>query len=96
MLITVALGVFSLWRMTGLTQSIAYLADNAIPSILLLEETANLSRQNLINLERIDPSDSAALNAELEQSIATNKARVDELQKNYEGLFSDDEDRRTL
>ena len=93
-LITVALGVFSLWRMTGLTQSIAYLADNAIPSILLLEETANLSRQNLINLERIDPSGSAARNAELEQSIATNKARVDELQKNYEGLFSDDEDRR--
>ena len=94
LLIIIALGVFSLWRLTGLTQNIAYLADNALPSILLLEETANLSRENLISLERINQSGSTARNAELEQQIATNKARVDELQKTYEGLFSDDEDRR--
>ena len=38
LLIIIALGVFSLWRLTGLTQNLAYLADNALPSILLLEE----------------------------------------------------------
>ena len=94
LLIIIALGVFSLWRLTGLAQNLAYLADNALPSILLLEESASLSRDNLISLERLDPSNTAARNAELEQKIATNKARVDELQKTYEALISDAEDRR--
>ena len=35
LLIIIALGVFSLWRLTGLAQNLAYLADNALPSILL-------------------------------------------------------------
>ena len=70
------------------------LADNTLPSVLLLEETANLSRDNLISLERIDPSAPAERNAELEQKITTNRSRVDELQKNYESLISDEDDRR--
>ena len=93
-LITIALGLFSLWRLTGLSENITLVADNTLPSILLLEETANLSRDNLISLERIDPSAPAERNAELEQKIATNRSRVDELQKNYENLISDEEDRR--
>ena len=61
---------------------------------LASRESASLSRDNLISLERLDPSNTAARNAELEQKIATNKARVDELQKTYEALISDAEDRR--
>ncbi len=93
-LIAVALGLFALWRLTGLAQNIAYLADNTLPSVLLLREAGNRSRDNLISLLQIDEAGSAERNTQFEQQIATNRARVDELLKNYEVLVSDDEDRR--
>jgi methyl-accepting chemotaxis protein len=93
-LITIALGVFSLWRLTGLAGDVAVLADNSIPSLLLLREAANVSRDNLISLLQIDSEGSAERNGELEQKIAANTARRDELLKNYEALVSDEEDRR--
>ncbi|MGA8624374.1 MAG: MCP four helix bundle domain-containing protein, partial [Pseudolabrys sp.] len=94
LLIIIALGVFALWRLTGLAQNIAGLADSSLPSVLSLEENANLSRDNLIYLERIGTAASAKENAQLEQKIAANKSRVDELMKNYEAQISDDQDRR--
>ena len=54
LLITVALGLFALWRLTGLAQNIADIADNTLPSVLSLGEIANLSRDNLISLLQID------------------------------------------
>ena len=59
LLITVALGVFALWRLTGLAQDIAYLADNTLPSVLLLGEVGSRSRDNLISLLQIDEAGSA-------------------------------------
>jgi methyl-accepting chemotaxis protein len=94
LLITVVLGVFALWRLTGLAQDIAYLADNTLPSVLILREAANVSRDNLVYLEQIDPDGSTERNKQLEEKIATNTTRRDELLKNYEPLVSDDEDRR--
>ena len=94
LLIIIALGVFALWRLTGLAQNVADLADSTLPSVLSLEENANLSRDNLIYLERIGTAASAEENAQLEQKIAANKSRVDELMKNYEAQISDDQDRR--
>ena len=38
LLIIVALGVFALWRLMGLAQNIAYLADSSLPSVLMLNE----------------------------------------------------------
>ena len=93
-LITLALGLFALSRVTGLEEDIAYVADNSVPSILTLRETGNVSRDNLILLLQIDPSGAADRNAALEQKIATNAARADELIKSYEPLVSNDEDRR--
>ena len=55
LLIIIALGVFALWRLTGLAQNIADLADSSLPSILTLNEAANISRANLIYLLQIDP-----------------------------------------
>ena len=94
LLIIIALGVFALWRLTGLAQNVADLADSSLPSVLSLEENANLSRDNLIYLERIGTAASAEENAQLEQKIAANRSRVDELMKNYEAQISDDQDRR--
>ncbi len=94
LLIIVTLGVFALWRLMGLAEDIAYVADNSVPSILTLREAGNISRDNLILLLQIDPSDTTDRNSVLEQKISTNGARRDELIKSYESLISDAEDRR--
>ena len=72
LLIIIALGVFALWRLTGLAQNIADLADSSLPSILS-SGNANISRDNLIYLVRIGPAASADRNAQ-QQKIATNGA----------------------
>ena len=94
LLIIVTLGVFALWRLMGLAEDIAYVADNSVPSILTLREASNISRDNLILLLQIDPSNTTDRNSVLEQKISTNGARRDELIKSYESLISDAEDRR--
>jgi methyl-accepting chemotaxis protein len=94
LLIIVTLGVFALWRLMGLAEDVAYVADNSVPSILTLREAANISRDNLILLLQIDPSNTTDRNSVLEQKISTNGARRDELIKSYESLLSDAEDRR--
>jgi methyl-accepting chemotaxis protein len=94
-LITVALGVFALWRLTGLAHNIADVADNSLPSVVALGDIANLSRDNLISLLRLSGEGSAERNAQLEQKIAANSTRREELIKNYEAtLIANDEDRR--
>ena len=55
LLIIVTLGVFALWRLMGLAEDIAYVADNSVPSILTLSEAANISRANLILLLQSTP-----------------------------------------
>ena len=75
-LITVALGGFALWRLKGLTQHIAYLADHTLPSVLTLRAAANQSRDNLITALQIEPG-SSERNAQLEQNLAAGTARRD-------------------
>jgi len=92
-LITAALGGFALWRLKGLTQHIAYLADHTLPSVLTLREAANQSRDNLITALQIEPG-SSERNTQLGEKLDTGTVRRDELLKTYEGMISDDEDRR--
>ena len=94
LLIIVTLGVFALWRLMGLAEDIAYVADNSVPSILILREAGNRSRDNLISFLQIDPSNTTERNSMLQQKISTNDARRAELIKSYESLISDAEDRR--
>ena len=81
LLIIIALGVFALWRLTGLAQNVADLADSSLPSVLLLNEASKVSRGNLIDLLQIDVTGSSERNAVLEQRIAANTVRRDELLK---------------
>ena len=81
LLIIIALGVFSLWRLTGLAQNVADLADSSLPSVLLLNEASKVSRGNLIDLLQIDETGSSQSNAAHEQRIAANTVRRDELLK---------------
>jgi methyl-accepting chemotaxis protein len=92
-LIAVALGGFALWRLKGFAQNIADLADHALPRVLTLREAANQSRDNLIGTLQIEPG-SSERNTQLEQKLTTGAARRDELFKTYEGMISNDEDRR--
>src|SRR5262245_46805687 len=92
-LIAVALGGFALWRLNGLAQNISDLADHSLPSVLTLREAANQSRDNLITTLQIEPG-SSERNTQLEQELAAGTARREELFKIYEGMISDDEDRR--
>ena len=41
LLIIVALGVFALWRLKGIAEAIAYVADNTLPSVLILWKAGN-------------------------------------------------------
>jgi methyl-accepting chemotaxis protein len=93
-LITLALGVFALWRVMGLSHDITYLADDALPSVLSLGEAGNLSRDNLISMLQIDPEGSAERNTQLEEKITANAARREELFTLYEGVISDEKERR--
>jgi methyl-accepting chemotaxis protein len=96
LLIILALGVFALWRLMGLAQNVAELADSSLPSVLLLNEASKVSRGNLIDLLQIDETGSSERNATHEQRIAANTVRRDELLKSYKdrGLIVNDEDRR--
>ena len=92
-LIAVALGGFALWRLKGLALNIADLADHTLPRVLTLRQAANQSRDNLITTLQIEPG-SSDRNTQLEQKLGAGTARREELFKTYEGMISDDEDRR--
>src|SRR6185369_12265177 len=92
-LITVALGGFALWRLNGLKQNIADLADHTLPKVLTLREAANQSRDNLITTLQFEEG-SSERNTQLEQKLAAGTARREELFKTYDGMISDDEGRR--
>src|SRR5262249_28594903 len=92
-LIAVALGGFALWRLKGLAQNISDLADATLPRVLTLREAANQSRDNLITTLQIEPG-SSERNTQLEQKLGAGTVRRDELLTTYEGMISDNEDRR--
>jgi methyl-accepting chemotaxis protein len=92
-LITVGVGGFALWRLEGLGRNISDLADHTLPRVLTLREAANQSRDNLITTLQIDPG-SSERNSQLEQKLAAGTMRRDELLKSYEGMVSENEDRR--
>src|SRR5271169_486480 len=92
LLISVALGGFALWRLEGLSQSLAAVADNTLPSVLVLDECAARSRDNIFTSLRYAEAESPERRKALEEEIAANRARVDELLKKYDPLISDSED----
>src|SRR5262249_33209273 len=90
-LITIALAGFALWRLNGLKQNIAELADQTLPRLLTLREFANQSRDNLVWTLQVD-SGSTERNTQLEEKITAGTARRDALFKSYGGMIANDED----
>src|SRR5262249_33474856 len=87
-LITIALGGFALWRLNGLKQNIADLADRTLPRLLTLREFTNQSRDHLVWTLQVE-SGSSDRNTQLAQKIADSTVRRDELIKTYEGMIAD-------
>ena len=94
LMISAALGAFALWRVEGLSRSITGLADNTLPSVLTLRECAGLSRDNIFACSQLAEAESTEQRKAIEERIAANRARMEELFKKYEPLISDSEDRR--
>lgn len=93
-LITVALGVVALWRLDGVSQSIARLADNTLPAVLNLRECAGRTRDNIYTLLQYSQAETADQRKAIEEHVAENRKRVDELFKEYELLILDTEGRQ--
>lgn len=92
-LISVVLGGIALRRLYTVNQSVEQLVDNALPSILTLREYAGATRDNIFTLLQYADAEPDH-RKDLEDRIATNRNRIDELIKIYEPLISDSEDRR--
>ena len=94
LLIVIALGSFAIWRGQTLKEAIALLGENSLPSVLTLRGCAGATRDNIFSALRYAEAESAEERKALDERIATNRARIDELFKRYEPLISDNEDRR--
>ena len=93
LLISVVLGGIALWRLYTVNQSVAQLVDNTLPSILTLREYAGATRDNIFTILQYADAEPDQ-RKDLEDRIAANRNRIDELIKIYEPLISDSEDRR--
>jgi methyl-accepting chemotaxis protein len=93
-LISAVLGGVALWRLQGVSQSIDRLADNTLPAILTLRECAGRTRDNIFTILQYGQAASADQRKGIEERIAENRARIDELFKEYEPLILDSEGRR--
>jgi methyl-accepting chemotaxis protein len=94
LLIAVVLGAVALWRLAGVSQSVAQLADNTLPSILTLREYAGATRDNIFTILLYADAEPGDQRKALEDRISANRTRIDELIKIYEPLISDREDGR--
>jgi methyl-accepting chemotaxis protein len=93
--ISAALGGFALWRLESLSQSLAAVADNSLPSVLVLNECASLARDNIFACQQYGDTESPEQRTAIEERINANRERMDELFKQYDpALVADGEDRR--
>jgi methyl-accepting chemotaxis protein len=89
------LGAFALWRLESLATSLSVVADNSLPSVLVLNECAALARDNIFGCVQFGEADSPEQRTAVGDRIAANRARMDELFKKYDpALVADNEDRR--
>jgi methyl-accepting chemotaxis protein len=93
--ISAALGFFAMARLDGTSRALALIADDVLPSVITLDECASLSRDNLFSCLRYADAETAEARKLLEDHIASNRARMDELFRSYDPqMIVDDEDRR--
>ena len=93
-LLTLALGAFAGWRFLGLRRSVAGLAEDTVPRLVLLGECSSVAKDNMIATQAHLQDDSDAHMGALERQIAAGVQRRADLFAAYERLLVDDEDSR--
>jgi methyl-accepting chemotaxis protein len=94
---TLLLGVFALWRLSGTARDYGVLVDNVLPSIIVLNECSDISRDQMVLAGLLQQTETDEGRMEILRRIDTNRSRVDELFKRYEKeLISTPEDRRLI
>ena len=92
-LLSLILGGFSLVRFSGMRAALEDVADNTVPSLVLLGEIGNNTREDAIIRLKLTTVAEAEKPA-LRQSVEEGQKATEGLFKKYEALISDAEDRR--
>ncbi len=93
--ISAALGLLGMSRLGGVSRALALITDDVLPSVLTLDECASLARDNLFSCLRYADAETAEARKALEDHVASNRSRMDELFRKYDPqMIVDDEDRR--
>jgi methyl-accepting chemotaxis protein len=93
--IAVLLGAFAWWRLSGTARDLEVLTGNVLPSILLLNDCSDVSRDQMVLAGLLQQAESDEGRAEILRRIDANRSRVDDIFKRYEKeLISTPEDRR--
>ena len=94
LILTAVLGAFAVVQLRAIGHKVAELADNSLPSVLILNECAALSRDQIFTAQAFVQAETEEQRTTLERQIATNRASIDERFARYDALVSDAEDRR--
>jgi len=95
--ITVFLGAFAWWRLSETAHDVEVLAGNVLPSILLLNECSDVSRDQMVLAGLLQQTDTDEGRAEILRRIDANRPRIVDIFQRYEKeLISTPEDRRLL
>ena len=93
-LLTLLIGTFAFVRMQEMSQSITFLSDSTVPSLVTLHEISRSVRRQAVAHDDIATAD-ANRRAPLQESLAKERAELKGLLDRYEtSLIADDEDRR--
>ncbi len=93
--ITVLLGAFALWRLSGTARDLEILTGNVLPSVILLNECSDVSRDQMVLAGLLQQTQTEEGRAEILRRIDATQLSVDEIFKRYEKeLISTPEDRR--
>jgi methyl-accepting chemotaxis protein len=96
LIITATLGGFALWRISAINNRINDLAENILPSVLVLNEINALAYSNFNNVLKMSAADPSQ-HLDFEQKIEVKKTRVEELFNKYiTSLIADSEDGRLI
>ena len=94
LLILLALGTFCLWQVNGLRNNIEGLADNSLPSVLVLGQCDSLRRNAMIKMSSYLVATNVETREVIGKQMEALRARVDENLSKYGTLLADEHERQ--
>ena len=94
LVLIMVVGILSLVRLVAIKANIINLAENYVPSVVILAKVSDVIRENMFLAAEMDGEKDQHRISLARQKTGSLRAQLDELLKTYEGLISDAEDRR--